>query len=500
MVSSSQIFPPETLPRTLRRRKAAEDYILASLLVVVLLFGFLATSPAIEHWFVLPLFFCGILSSVDLVRWARGRLDAFDPQTVIGFLAFYGFFIAPLLHVTWDRFGAGYDLILWGDWRPWLGGMALLNAVGLVLYRLAANYFYRRTSIPVSFRQFDPDRLLPVFGIGMAVATAGLLYLYSEMGGISGIITAFESYPEQFVGKGWLLIFASPLTVITVITLTVMLTSGSDPRKKKFFYAVLLLIAAGIGHFLLLGWYGSRSATIWALFWMAGIVHYRFRKLSTQFLAVGLLVLLAFMYFYGFYKEQGRRGFEVIRDPKLWVNPRGYQRDLQGMFLGDLARADTTAYILHNLVVSPQEYDYRWGLTYAGGLAILIPTNFWADRPKFKVAAGTEAQLGKRSQWESSRVYGLNGEAMLNFGPLGIPPMFALFGAALGWYRKKYRSWDMKEARLLLAPFFTILFVIGFVGDSDVLVFGAVTQGALPVACVYLASRKQPVVEGIAAT
>jgi hypothetical protein len=36
-----------------------------------------------------------------------------------------------MLHVVWDRYGAGYDLILWEDWRPWLGAMAALNAAGL---------------------------------------------------------------------------------------------------------------------------------------------------------------------------------------------------------------------------------------------------------------------------------------------------------------------------------------------------------------------------------
>jgi hypothetical protein len=491
MVSNSQIFPAQTLSGVARRRRAAEDYVLASLVSVIVLLCFLAASPEIEHWFVLPLFFCGVLSAVDLVRWARSRLDAFDPQTVIAFLAFYGFFVAPLLHVTWDRFGAGYDFILWGDWRPWLGGMALLNALGLVLYRTAAIYTYRRTSRPESRRQFDPDKLLPVFGVGMALATAGLLYLYSEMGGISGIISAYENHPEEFIGKGWLLVLAWPLSVLSVITITVLLTAGKNPKQKKFFYALLMIVAGGVGHFLLLGWYGSRSATVWALFWMAGIVHYRFRKLSSLFLTASLFVLIAFMYFYGFYKEQGRRGFEVISDPKMWLNPRGYQRDLKGLLLGDLARADGSAYILHNLVISPQDYDYRWGLTYAEAFTILIPRNLWPDRPNFKVEAGTEAQLGKRTQFASSRVYGLNGEAMLNFGPLGVLPAFTLFGATLGWYRKKLLHWDEGDARILLAPFFTLLFVIGFAADLDAVIFGAISEGTLPVICVLLASRKQ---------
>ena len=49
---------------------------------------------------------------------------------------------------------------------------------------------------------------------------------------------------------------------------------------------MLLMSVAGIVHFALLGWYGSRCATVWALFWMAGIIHYRFRKLPAKMMAV----------------------------------------------------------------------------------------------------------------------------------------------------------------------------------------------------------------------
>ena len=113
MVSTSHTLRQDATPSELRRSVVKGDYVIASLLVVVGSLIFLAASPAVEHWFLLPVFLCGVLTAVDLVRWARGRLDAFDPQTVIGLLGFYGFFVAPLLHVTWDRFGAGYDFVLW---------------------------------------------------------------------------------------------------------------------------------------------------------------------------------------------------------------------------------------------------------------------------------------------------------------------------------------------------------------------------------------------------
>jgi hypothetical protein len=466
------------------------DYVIAAVCVGVLTLTFIWLHESVAHWFLLPVMACGILAGVDVVRWLRGHLDFFDPRTVVACLALYGFFLAPMLHVVWDRYGAGYDFILWEDWRPWLGAMAALNAAGLCAYRLAHNWAFRRTSASHTRWQIDPVRSYPVFMLALILSISGADVYLSRLGGVMGVVESYESNQAAFVGQGWLLVFAWPLAVLSFI---IVVSAWSDrPRKggHRLFVALLLLSAAGMGHFVLMGWHGSRSATIWALFWMAGIVHYRFRQISPGLVAVGAIALIAFMYFYGFYKERGRAGLEVLRSPSMWLEPRGYERDLKGLLLGDLSRADSNAYILHNLVKDHGEYDYRWGLTYVGAFAILIPTSVWPDRPEFKVEAGTEAQLGKTTSLRSARVYGLSGESLLNFGPAGVVPMFALLGAVLGWYRRKLLNWDPADARLLLAPFFTVLFVAALVADSDNLVFAAVTEGALVSTAVFAACRR----------
>jgi len=158
-----------------------------------------------------------------------------------------------------------------------------------------------------------------------------------------------------------------------------------------------------------------------------------------------------------------------------------------------LARADSNASILHNLITDPGDYDYRWGLTYAAAFTILIPRNFWPDRPEVRVEAGGEALWGKGESLRSSRLYGLGGEAMLNFGPWGVVPIFAIYGAILGWYRRKLNSWGRLDARMFLAPFFTSIIVQALVYDSDTLVFSATVEGSLIVAAIFAASRHSQV-------
>ena len=469
------------------------DYATTAVAVSLIALFCIAWSKAVFQWFLLPVGVCGILAGVDVVRWLRGRLDVFDPRTVVGCLAFYGFFVAPILHAVWNIYGVGNEMLLWGDWRPWLGAMACLNALGLVAYRCSHNWIFNRTARSATRWVINRKRFYPVFALALASSAAGVGTYLWELGGISGVVEAYENNQEAFVGKGWLLVFAWPLAVLSFIVIVFAWSDRNRKNRPRLTTGIMLLSIAGIGHFLLLGWYGSRGTTIWALFWMAGIIHYRFRKLSRRMVTAGLILLIVFMYFYGFYKEQKRASLEILRSPTLWLEPPGYQRDMKHLLLGDFARADSNALILHNLIKDPSDYDYRWGLTYAGAFGILIPRNIWPNRPEFKVDAGTEAQQGKATSWRSSQVYGLSGEALLNFGPFGVVPMFAIFGGFLGWYRRKLTSWDPLDARMFLAPFFTILFVTALTGDSDNLVFAAVMEGALVTAAVFAASRRYPV-------
>src|SRR5438309_4066020 len=99
------------------RQTALADYLLATGLVAIITFLLSLVNHQVAHWFLLPVMACGVLAGVDIVRCARQRLDLFDPLTLVGFLAFYGFFVAPILHVIWDQYGVGNEMFLWGDWR-----------------------------------------------------------------------------------------------------------------------------------------------------------------------------------------------------------------------------------------------------------------------------------------------------------------------------------------------------------------------------------------------
>jgi hypothetical protein len=87
-------------------------------------------------------------------------------------------------------------------------------------------------------------------------------------------------------------------------------------------------------------------------------------------------------------------------------------------------------------------------------------------------------------------VYGLAGEAMLNFGPVAIPFAFAIFGLVVGGIRRFVVSLAPDDTRFLVVPFLILLLIQLLVNDTDIILFFIVKYGTLPFAVVLLCSRR----------
>ena len=164
------------------------------------------------------------------------------------------------------------------------------------------------------------------------------------------------------------------------------------------------------------------------------------------------------------------------------------------LVLGDLARADVQAFILYKLANDGGDFSYALGRTYVGAVSMYVPRFILQDRPATKLKEGTEIQYGGYGEYRaSSRVYGLAGESMLNFGPLAVPVAFAVLGVIVGWMSKSIRTLKPGDARFLLAPFAAYLSMMLLTADSDNVVFGLAKNFLLPLVVVVLCTRRQKV-------
>ncbi|MEB3179196.1 MAG: hypothetical protein VKL59_09230 [Nostocaceae cyanobacterium] len=465
-------------------------------LCILIVVGFLQTSEQFLHWFVIPVTLSGILMGIDAVNWFRSRLNIFDPVGIIGLLGFHFFFLVPLLSVSWDYWMES-GITPPSDWRPWLGGMAILNFLGIWVYRIARNL----ASKPVNYRskqqiwRIDRNRF-PLI-ISFALIFSGLLQLvvYKSFGGIIGYITAFTDTDNRAgEGMGWLFMLSETFPILAMIRFAVYAKRKKTMQIWHVFVIVLLIFL--VLQILFGGLRGSRSNTIWALFWAVGIIHFWLRPIKKQQIAIGLVFLMLFMYMYGFYKAGGLEGFTTaLKGQKAraeLAEKKG--RGWEPLLLQDLGRSDIQAFLLYRLMRHDSDYEYAWGRTYFGTVTFLIPKAIWPGRPPAAGKEGIEAQYGRGTYaagWETSKIYGLTGEAMLNFTPFAIPFSFIPLGIAVGLVRRSLLSWKSDDSRLLLLPMLVNLCFVILVGDSLNVLFFLIKNSSIPTLVIWLSSKKE---------
>ena len=472
---------------------AAPSSALISAFAVALITGFLMiSSDQFRHWYVLPVSVCGILTGADAVDWLRGKLDVYDPAGILGLIGTHFFYIAPLLHVRWGMYIA--DVAPPPDWRDWLGAMAVLNVMGLIVYRLCrASSEGGRVHQGSTYWEIDRSVIQLISPVLLFVAAVAQFLVYRQFGGVDGYMNAAASGTNPFGGMGWIFMISESFPIVAAIYV-ITIARGRDWNWPWIIAALISLVAIQT---LFGGLRGSRSQTISALFWVVGCVHFFIRPVSRTIVAVGCVFLMVFMYFYGFYKAVGADAVQAFNgaDERAQLSQRT-GRTLESALLGDLGRADVQAYVLYRIRNDAADVRYAWGRTYVAALSLIIPRSILPSRPDTILREGTEIQSGPGTYvpevWWSTRVYGIGGEAMLNFGAAGVPVAYGILGLLLGRFRRAIRSLSPGDARLLLVPFGVYLSITALGGDSDNFVFGAVKDGLIPALLIWIAANKRP--------
>jgi hypothetical protein len=449
-----------------------------------------------QHWFVIPVLFCGILITIDAVNWFRGRVDSFDPVGVLGLLGFHFFFLAPLLHVLWDQWLPPY-ITPPSDWREWLGWMGVLNALGLIFYCVTRNVVLKYEPAPSTkvFWYINRRRFFIIVSFALLIMGCVQIWFYTRYGGILKYIGLVEERAviDAFQGMGWAFMISDSFPILVLMAFAVIGEKEKLSRLRIVF--VVFLVTFFVLRIIFGGLAGSRGNMIWGLFWAAGIVHFWIRPISRKIILLGCVFLILFMYFYGFYKAVGvdvSRAFESKESHAEMAEETG--RTVKYLLLNDLGRSEIQAFVLYRLSGTESEYEYAGGRTYLGTLALFIHRSIWPDRPPTKLKEGTDILYGTGTylsgRQTTSAVFGLSGEAMLNFGPLAVPFVFLIFGFAIGYVRRLMFSLDSADSRLLILPFLISLCLVMLVADSDNVMFFLVKNAAIPFAILALSSTR----------
>jgi hypothetical protein len=474
---------------------AAVDAMVSFGVAALVVAGCVGASDEYRHWFVVPVWLCGGLAGIDAVGWIFGRRDLFDARGLIGAIGLHFFFAAPLLHVAtqyWMPYIEPPD-----DWRPWLGRMAWLNVAGLMIYHVCRSLLDRPR--PTPYRcvwVVDDTRFRPVWTVALAITAALQLFVYASFGGIGGYVAAFTDSAANFAGWGIVFMFSEAFPILALIA--AVRWARRDARRRTVTFVVAAIVVFVLLKLSFGGFRGSRGHLIYGIFWCLGILHLTVRPLTRRGLAVMGAGFGLFMYGYAFYKDFGSHALEALLNPSLRQELSDLTpRSPNSLLLGDLGRSDVQAFVLYRL--SPDSRTTRYelcrGQTYLGAVSLLIPRSIIGERPPTKTKPGTDLLLGPgvyHHELVATYAYGLSGEAILNFGPLGGVLSFVALAVAVVLAQRVRNRLSAGDARICLWPFILSLTYMLLVWDSDVLVFYTIKEALFPTFLLWIVCRKIP--------
>jgi hypothetical protein len=458
-----------------------------------ILFALSLGEPRLLHWYVIPVFLCLLIVCLDTAHLACGNVSFFSPVGLFGLFGFHFFFLAPLLNVYLD-YWMNYT-VMPEDWRPWLGGMACLNLVGLLAFWIGRQLVARNSCIAPADRELVESRFLVVSIIVILTSVIAQTLVYAKFGGVSGYIEAYEYgkliQENAFEGMGRLMMVAEVFPVVFAMVVLVTI------KRKPYLSWLSIFIALAFLFFLCLyfgGLRGSRSNTIFVIFWAAMMVHLWVRPLTRGPMILGAVGVLTFMYGYGLYKgADGAEGLADLAGGRISLGEleQRSEKPVDKVLLQDLARGDVQALVLERIATG--QFEPAGGRTYLGALAMIVPRRLWPDRPPSKMFEGSELRFGAGSfdaGYHSWYVDGLAGEAMINFGPLGVPFAFFIYGILFGSIDGFIGALQRDDPRMLLSPFLVLLSLLILASDLENLLWFAIKVCAIPCALVMVTSRR----------
>jgi len=478
---------------SLSRSHNTSNYVLTFLFCSSISVVLSAFYDKLFHWFLIPVVLCGTLIGGDAFSWFRKETYTFDVKAVFGLYGMYFFFMAPILHVTlnfWMKY-----VIPPSDWRPWLGYMAGLNLLGLILMMWMRDHVIKERNRKVAKKYWliDKKRLLPVLVLALTVSLALQIWVYASRGGIMGYIMAYsERQLDVFQGMGWVFMISESFPILALIGYAVF----AEGKKVLTSWPILiiLILLYVVTQILFGGLRGSRSNTVFMIFWAIGIIHFWLRPIPKRVVLLGLAFIFFFMYIYGFYKGAGIEVKEFLKGREnMAILEEKTGRNINTLLLGDFSRSDVQAFILYRLSGN-SDYRLAYGRSYLGDLSILIPKQLWPNRPPTKVKEGTNISYGNGSydpnNFVSTKVYGLAGEAMLNFGPIAVPILFLIFGIFFSLILRFISHLEKHDARMILLPLFVLLPILILTSDLDNIIFFLIKNGLLPFLIIYVCSNR----------
>lgn len=399
--------------------------------------------------YLLPMVLCGVISAVKLSDCLNKREYYRDLYTIVWGVIFINSYIAPVIHFTRGEW-MEYIIFYPENWNDYAFLTSLFYLTGILIWLaiLQENEPGKKFTIKWAARKNAPRILLGLMGISFLLQ----LYVYARLGGIGGYVQAYtDSTKEEsaFSGTGVFSIFSEMFPYLFVMYFVITQRDKKIRGREVFVFFTLLLLAL----LFFGGLKGSRNNVIYTLVMGVVAVHIFVYKLKFVHILYFILFFFLFMYVGRLYKDQKGNLFDNVKEAMESRDKKNISQ-AEIIVLGDLSRFGVNTYELYLLEMS-KEYKYKYGETYLWGIFTFVPLGSALIREYdicSRSEAATELFYKNRTQTENSRIFGLLGEWMLNFGIWTFFVPYLFMGGILRELRRVTISIPLNDMRMLIVP------------------------------------------------
>lgn len=389
------------------------------------------------------------------------------------------FVVSPFLHVYYKYLPS--DLYFF-DFEDSFTVLAFVNSLGLLAsacgFLLASRAGFRYAYY-VSISKPISNMLKKNILIYLFFATLYFLYMLQ-----AGNVFYIESKKDELAN-------ANILSYMILESVPILLSwyfclHAQESKKPKFYIYFLIVLLASM---FFAGLRGSRVAVLFSVFSFLILYVYMVRPISFKSILILVFLGLVFNTVYSNYKYAGVAG--VINYLETGEKSSYIQKkdsEVLHFVLGDLTRSSVQAKIVDSINSSRYTPPYT-GSTYLSALFLLVPSDFRPASLESKRDLGTRAQYGftSNSFYSSSRIYGLFGEGMLNFGYASLFFTFIGFGV-VHFISLKVILLFKKGPLVLFVPYMLALPIYILFYDLDNIIFQSVKFWGIPVV-IYFYSK-----------
>lgn len=438
----------------------------------------------IEFIYIAIPFFMGLLlllESIELGVRKGGTL--FHPYVFVSLILIWVLVLSPVASIYYQQYLFYPPKEI--DWKKWVNITCWFYLFLIIFHYLIGMVFLKNHQENKTKFTLNKRSAFLVCSFFLLFSLICQVIVYAKFGGITGYMTTWTEDRNEFDGMGSLFMLAEPFPILALITLCLFVKK--EDLKHPLFFVIITFLIFFILKLLFGGFRGSRSNTIWGLFWFAGIIHLYYFKLKKIHLISGLVFLVVFMNLYSIYKSFGVDAFSM----QYSIEDTGRFEDnpTVTILLNDFSRIGLHAYMLFQYF-DFGFYDIKYGQTYLSTLNKLIP--LWNEIDLYsKNSAGSEILYDRKSSlvfqdYYNSRIYGAYGEAILNFGPIIAIWIFGIYSFLIVLLDNFTRTISKTDPYLLLIPFLSNLSLMSLLADSDNFLFFFFKNGILIILFLFL--------------